>query len=333
VTGPAPAGAGRPTAADIKACCATAYSSDLVAMLLGEAYHPGGLALTRRLAGQLALRPGQAVLDVASGPGTTARLLATEHRVRVTGVDLSAANVDRATTAAAELAGVSFQVGDAERLPLPDASVDAVVCECAFCTFPDKATAAAELARVLRPGGRVGITDVTVEPDRLPPALTGLAAWVACIADARPAGEYAALLRRAGLRPLLTERHDRAIQQMIDQIEARLRLLTLTRGDQVTRLGLDPDRAGEVIAAARHAVAGGTLGYCLIVAHKPAGSGPHVRAQFRSMTPPEQLRQPLVATVYPGQDGPARGAQQPSHRRRRQPAEIHQHDRFPLGGR
>jgi len=255
----------------IKACCATAYSSDLVAMLLGEAYHPGGLALTRRLAGHLALRPGQAVLDVASGPGTTARLLATEHQVRVTGVDLSVANVDRATRGAAGLDGARFQVGDAERLPLPDASVDAVVCECAFCTFPDKPTAAAELARVLRPGGRLGLTDVTADPDRLPPALTDLAAWVACIADARPVDDYAALLRRAGLRPLLVERHDQAIPQMIDQIEARLRLVTLTRRDQATELGLDPGRAGEVLAAARDAAAGGAIGYCLIVADKPAG--------------------------------------------------------------
>jgi arsenite methyltransferase len=255
---------------DVKACCAAAYSSDLVAMLLGEAYHPGGLALTRRLAGHLALRPGQAVLDVASGPGATARLLATEHQVSVTGVDLSVANVKRAMTDAAAVDGVRFEVGDAERLPLPDASVDAVVCECAFCTFPDKPTAAAELARVLRPGGRLGITDVTVDPDRLPGSLSGLAARIACIADARPAPAYVNLLRHAGLRVLVTERHDEAMARMIDQIEARLRLLTLTRRDQVTELGLDPDQASEVLATAREAVAGGVIGYCLLVADRPA---------------------------------------------------------------
>lgn len=255
---------------DVKSCCAAAYSSDLVAMLLGEAYHPGGLALTRRLAGHLALRPGQEVLDVASGPGATARLLATEHRVRVTGVDLSKSNVGSATRQAAGVDGIRFQVGDAERLPLPEASVDAVVCECAFCTFPDKPTAAAELARVLRPGGRLGITDVTVEPDRLPGSLTGLAARVACIADARPASAYTTLLGEAGLRVTVTERHDEAMARMIDQIEARLRLLTLTRRDQVTSLGLDPGQASEVLAAAREAVAGGVIGYCLLVAAKPA---------------------------------------------------------------
>ena len=53
-----------------------------------------------------------------------------------------------------------FELGDAERLPVDDAAFDAAVCECAFCTFPDKATAAAELFRAVRPGGRVGISDV-----------------------------------------------------------------------------------------------------------------------------------------------------------------------------
>ena len=57
----------------------------------------------------------------------------------------------------------------------PTASFDAVVCECAFCTFPDKPTAAAEFARVLRPGGRVGITDVTLDPARLDDELRTLA--------------------------------------------------------------------------------------------------------------------------------------------------------------
>lgn len=59
--------------------------------------------------------------------------------------------------AAADKAGLSgkvrFHLGDAERLPLPGNTFDALVCECAFCTFPGKAAAAAEFARVLRPGG------------------------------------------------------------------------------------------------------------------------------------------------------------------------------------
>lgn len=86
----------------IKACCAAAYEQDIVALLLGDSYHPGGLELTRRLARVLGLRPGQRVLDVASGPGTTARLLAGEFGVAVDGVDLGDALVEKARAAASE---------------------------------------------------------------------------------------------------------------------------------------------------------------------------------------------------------------------------------------
>ncbi|MFD0802959.1 methyltransferase type 11, partial [Streptomonospora algeriensis] len=60
---------------EAKSCCAAAYGTDAAALLLGEAYHPGGLALTRDLAAGLALRAGDRVLDAACGPGATARLL------------------------------------------------------------------------------------------------------------------------------------------------------------------------------------------------------------------------------------------------------------------
>jgi len=269
MTAPHPA----PTPEQTKACCAAAYGSDVVALLLGDAYHPGGLALTRRLAAHLDLTPDARVLDVAAGRGTTALLLAREQGVRADGLDLSAANVALARGAAdaAALDGrVSFTVGDAEHLPHPGDTFDAVVCECAFCTFPDKPTAAAELARVLRPGGRLGITDVTAEPVRLPAELTSLAAWVACVADARPLEDYAQLLTAAGLRVVHTERHDAAIVRMIDQIEARLGLVRMTARARAEALGLDLDRAGPVLDAARAAVAAGVLGYAMLVAEKPA---------------------------------------------------------------
>jgi SAM-dependent methyltransferase len=263
----------RPTPNEVKACCAAAYGSDLVALLLGDAYHPGGLALTRHLAGLLALASGDRVLDVASGRGTTALMLAHDHGVRVDGVDLSAANVALAQGAAAAggLAGqVTFTVGDAEELPYPDAAFDAVVCECAFCTFHDKPTAAADLARVLRPGGRVGITDVVADPARLPGELTGLAAWVACVADARSIDEYAVILAGAGLRVTHTGRHDTAISRMIDQIEARLSMVRMTARARAEALGVDFDRAPAMLAAARGAVADGVLGYGLLAADKPS---------------------------------------------------------------
>ncbi|MER5338556.1 methyltransferase domain-containing protein [Micromonospora sp. NPDC002717] len=261
-----------PTAAEAKACCAATYGSDVVALLLGDSYHPGGLALTRRLADRLDLRAGEIVLDVASGRGSTALMLATEYAVDVTGVDLSEANVARATDVA-QAGGLAdrirFRVADAERLPVDAQSVDVVVCECAFCTFPDKPTAAAEFARVLRPGGRLGITDVTVNAERLPPELAGLGAWVACVADARPLDGYAALLSGAGLTVTHTERRDDAMVAMIDQIEARLTLVRMTARARAEALGVDFDRAPAVLlAAARAAIADHVLGYALLTAVK-----------------------------------------------------------------
>ncbi|WP_235883364.1 class I SAM-dependent methyltransferase [Saccharopolyspora elongata] len=199
----------------IKGCCAAAYGQDAVALLLGDSYHPGGQALSTRLAEALDLRPGQRVADIASGPGATARLLVGRFGVHVDGIELNPTIVGKAreTTRVDGLSdSVRFHVGDAEGLPLPDNIFHAVVCECAFCTFPYKHTAAAELARVLQPGGRVGITDVTVHPDGLPSELAGLTAWVACIADARPLEDYAAILAGADLRTTHTQRHDEACE-------------------------------------------------------------------------------------------------------------------------
>src|SRR4051812_38201157 len=143
-----------------KACCAAAYESDWARLLLGDSFHPGGLALTERLGRLLGLGPTDRVLDVACGPGTSALHLAATFGCRVVGVDLGAANLARAA-AEAERRGLAalatFEPGDAERLPFPAASFDAVVCECSFCLFPAKTVAAAEFARVLRPGGRLGL--------------------------------------------------------------------------------------------------------------------------------------------------------------------------------
>lgn len=263
-----------PTAdpARTKACCAAAYGNDAVALVLGESYHPGGLELTRHLAGLLRLRPGARVADVACGPGTTALVLASDHGVSVDGVDLGAATLTRARAATDE-AGLSPRVrlhlGDAERLPLPAAAVDAVVCECAFCTFPDKPGAAAELARVLRPGGRVGITDVTVAPAGLPEELHTLASWVACIADARPLDGYVDILAGAGLRTIRTETHDAAMTRMIEQIQARLTVLQMTSPDPLVAAGVDVASVLGHLALAGQAVDDGLIGYGLLVAEKP----------------------------------------------------------------
>jgi hypothetical protein len=253
----------------VKACCASAYGTDLVSLLLGDSFHPGGADLTRRLAIALDLQPGRQVVDVAAGIGTTALLLAAEFDVDVLGVDLGDTQVARARQRALDTGFdglVRFEVGDAERLPVDDASFDAVVCECAFCTFPDKATAAAELARVLRPGGQVGITDIWLDPSRLEPELQGLAGRIACIADARPIDEVQTILERAGLVVSHIERHDEALLDTIDRVATRLRAARLLNVAMLRRFNIA--RGVELAGRAADAVQRGDAGYMLLTATK-----------------------------------------------------------------
>ena len=81
---------------------------------------------------------------------------------------------------------------------------------------------------VLRPGGLLGLADVTTADTGLPDESTTVSAWVACIADARPITRYIGILTDAGLHITHTERHEEALARMIDQIEARLHLARMT---------------------------------------------------------------------------------------------------------
>src|SRR5260370_27715517 len=209
---------------DVKQCCARLYESDLAKILLGDSFHPGGVALTERLGTLLGLTAASRVLDIASGKGTSALFLAGHFGCEVGGIDYGVHNVEQANTAAAAKGldkRVSFQTGDAERVPFPDLSFDAVICECAFCTFPEKSAAAKEFARVLRSGGSVGISDLT-RGAALPKELEGLLAWIACIADARPIRNYVEYLEAAGLRVTQTESHDEALLEMVHQVRGKL---------------------------------------------------------------------------------------------------------------
>jgi arsenite methyltransferase len=255
--------------ADVKNCCAATYSSEAVHWLLGDALHPGGAELTERLARALRVGSGDLVVDIGSGLGTSALLIARATGCDVVGVDLSSANVERAGTRAADAglaARVRFLEGDAEALPLADASVDGVVSECSLCLVPDKPKAVREIARVLRGGGRVAISDLTAEPSRLPPELQTLSAWTACLADARPLAELAALLEAAGLVVEELERHDQLLRALIERVESRLRVARLL-GDRVpAALREAIDRGAELVAGAELALDAGVVGYGAVYA-------------------------------------------------------------------
>jgi arsenite methyltransferase len=257
------------TAAEIKACCASAYASPAARYLLGESFHPGGAELTTELGRSLRLAPGAVVADVGSGPGTSAVQLARETGCRVVGVDLAPASVAEARRRAAA-AGVSARVefvqGDAEALPLSDASTDCVISECALCTFPDKSAAAREFARVLRPDGRFALADMTAAQERLPEGLRSLSAWVACIGGAERLDTLVRLLEEAGLAVERAEQRDGLLAELLERIEARLRAARLLKLP-----GLDGQigRGLQLASSARAALARGELGYAVIFGHRP----------------------------------------------------------------
>jgi arsenite methyltransferase len=261
-------------ALDVKTCCATAYQSDWARLLLGDSFHPGGLALTDRLGTLLELAPGIRVLDVAAGKGASAIFLAQRFGCEVVGIDYGSASA-RGATAAAEAAGVAhltrFEEGDAEMLAeIADGAFDAVICECAFCTFTNKRAAAQQFMRVLRPGGRVGLSDLTRVGD-VPQNLQGLLAWVACIADAQPLDDYRRYLRDAGLQVLLSEAHDDALATMAHDIRGKLLsaelLVRLKKLDLPT---IDFEKAKALARAANEAVKARRFGYAILLATKPA---------------------------------------------------------------
>jgi len=256
-------------AGDAKACCSALYEHPAVRWLLGDELHPGGAATTRRALELIGIGAGDRLLDVASGTGASAIVAARAFGCRVAGVDYGAEAV-RGAQRAADAAGlgdrVSFRVGDAEALPYADGEFDAVLCECSLCTFPDKAKAIAEIRRVLGPEGRVAISDVVVDPDRLPAELIGPLATIACVGSALPVSGYEQLLAGGGMRPIAVESRTEDAAALAERVEDRLRGARLLGLDRASGSPSATGAALELVAAARRAIADGALGYAILAA-------------------------------------------------------------------
>jgi arsenite methyltransferase len=148
------------------------------------------------------LREGETVLDLGSGGGIDVLLSA--HRVgpagKVYGLDMTEEMLALARRNAAEagVTNVDFLKGHIEAIPLPAATVDVVISNCVINLSVDKPAVFAETFRVLKPGGRLGITDVVAEDHLTPEARAERGAWVGCIAGALSRAEYEAGLSTAG---------------------------------------------------------------------------------------------------------------------------------------
>jgi arsenite methyltransferase len=155
------------------------------------------------------LNPGETVLDLGSGGGIDVILSAKRvgpagkaYGLDMTDEMLALANENKRK---AGIENVEFLKGEIEDIPLPDNSVDVIISNCVINLSIDKPAVTMEMARVLRPGGRIGISDVVAEDSLSAEARAERGSYVGCIAGALSKGEYEALLDAAGFEQVSVE--------------------------------------------------------------------------------------------------------------------------------
>ena len=190
--------------------CGTAGAMDEISRKVGYADEdlqavPAGANLGLGCGNPIALaslKPGETVLDLGSGPGFDCFLAA--NRVgpegRVIGVDMTAEMLARARENArqGQYTNVEFRLGEIEHLPVANGSIDVIISNCVINLAPDKGQVFREAFRVLRPGGRLMISDTVMLQPLPEPVQRSVGAYVGCLAGAINKQTYIDLVRAAG---------------------------------------------------------------------------------------------------------------------------------------
>ena len=200
------------------------------------------------------LQPGEVVLDLGSGAGLACLLAARKvgPAGRVIGLDMTPEMIKLARRNARKVGAtnVEFNYGEIEDIPLPDGSVDLIISNCVVNLSPDKEAVFREAHRVLRPGGRMVISDIVLHGELPPPIRESLIAWAACVAGALQEPDYLGKIRAAGFADVqVLSREEVKISQVPDWQLARTAL---------AQAGLPPDVLDHTVINAR------------VRAHKPA---------------------------------------------------------------
>ena len=213
-------------------CCGGGGEADAIAQALGYSAEelaaiPEGANLGLSCGNPTALaslQPGEVVLDLGSGAGFDVFIAAAKvgPTGQAIGIDMTRPMVARARDNAAAFRGrtgldnAEFHLAQIEALPLPEASVDVVISNCVLNLSPDQPRVWKEIARVLRPGGRVSISDLALLRP-LPEAVRGdVLALVGCIAGASLLEDTRRMMAEAGLEGIQVQRHDQALDAMLD---------------------------------------------------------------------------------------------------------------------
>jgi SAM-dependent methyltransferase len=148
------------------------------------------------------LRPGEVVVDLGCGGGLDVFLAAQKvgPSGKAIGLDMTPEMIERARSAAGRVgaANVEFHLAPIDKLPLPDGSVDCLISNCVINLAPDKGAVFREMFRVLKPGGRVAVSDMALKKPLPPELASDLLAYVGCIAGAVLVDDYRRALEQAG---------------------------------------------------------------------------------------------------------------------------------------
>ena len=205
---------GRPRCGPVASCCESVDVAQDVSTKVGyseEELHrvPEGADLGLGCGNPVALaslREGETVLDLGSGAGLDVFLAASTvgKNGRVIGVDMTAAMIERARENAkrGNYENVEFRLGENEDLPLADNTADVVISNCVINLSPDKPRVFREAFRVLKPGGRLMISDLMLLRELPDPVKRSVKAYVGCVAGAMLRDEYVGAIRAAGFREI-----------------------------------------------------------------------------------------------------------------------------------
>ena len=148
------------------------------------------------------INPGEVVLDLGSGGGIDCFLAAKKvgPEGRVIGLDMTPDMIKLARRNARKMGvtNVEFRFGEMEDIPLPDQSVDVIISNCVVNLSPDKSAVFGEAYRVLRPSGRVMVSDIVIQGELPRSVRDRLDAWAACVAGALDESDYLSKIRAAG---------------------------------------------------------------------------------------------------------------------------------------
>lgn len=220
-------------------CCSsesTLYPADLLTTLpTGESNVSYGCGDPITLA---SLTPGQTVLDLGSGAGLDCFFAAKQvgETGKVIGVDMTPEMLERARSSAKrmDITNVEFREGYIEELPVDSNSVDVIISNCVINLSPAKESVFAETFRVLKPGGKLAVSDIVTEGE-LPDAIRkSLSAWAGCVSGAVEAKEYIQMMEAAGyvniaVTPVFFDKA--TVDAAIDDVKNDIDLSKISRED------------------------------------------------------------------------------------------------------